>query len=67
MRGVNRSGVLAVAHIMVKNNLGPITASQLVYQKRGMLLTNPSFISQLLIYAQQNGYTELDKDHVLLP
>ena len=67
MRGVNRSGVLAVAHIMVKNNLGPITASQLVYQKRGMLLTNPSFISQLLIYAQQNGYTELDKDDVLLP
>ena len=67
MRGVNRSGVLAVTHIMVRNNLGPITATQLVYQKRGMLLTNPSFISQLLIYAQQNGYTELDKNNVLLP
>ena len=66
MRGVNRSGVLATAHIMVKNNLGPITAAQIVYKKRGMLLTNPSFVSQLLFYAKENQYLDLDKDHVLL-
>ena len=66
MRGVNRSGVLATAHIMVRNNVGPITATQMVYKKRGMLLTNPSFVSQLLIYAKDNGYYELDKDHANL-
>ena len=66
MRGVNRSGVLATTHTMVKNNIGPITATQIVYRKRGMLLTNCSFVSQLLIYAKENGYLELDKDHVLL-
>ena len=66
MRGVNRSGVLATAHIMVKNNLGPITAAQIVYKKRGMLLTNPSFVSQLLFYAKENQYLDLDKNHVLL-
>merc|ERR1711997_423086 len=66
MRGVNRSGVLATAHIMVKNNLGPITAAQIVYKKRGMLLTNPSFVSQLLFYAKENQYLDLDENHVLL-
>ena len=66
MRGVNRSGVLATAHIMVKNNLGPITAAQIVYKKRGMLLTNPSFVSQLLFYAKENQHLDLDKNHVLL-
>ena len=66
MRGVNRSGVLATAHIMVKNNLGPITAAQIVYKKRGMLLTNPSFVSQLLFYAKENQYLDLDKNHELL-
>ena len=66
MRGVNRSGVLATAHVMVRNNIGPISATQIVYKKRGMLLTNSSFVSQLLIYAKDNGYLELDKDHVIL-
>ena len=66
MRGVNRSGVLATAHIMVKNNIGPITATQLVYKKRGMLLTNPSFVSQLLQYAKESKHLEMDKNHVLL-
>lgn len=66
MRGVNRSGVLATAHIMVKNNLGPITAAQIVYKKRGMLLTNPSFVSQLLFYAKENKYLDQDENHVLL-
>ena len=66
MRGVNRSGVLATAHIMIKNNLGPITAVQIVYKKRGMLLTNSSFVSQLLRYARDHQYLELDNKHVLL-
>ena len=66
MRGVNRSGVLATAHIMVRNNIGPIFATQMVYKKRGMLLTNPSFVSQLLIYAKDNGYYEPNKDHAIL-
>ena len=66
MRGVNRSGVLATAYIMVKNKIGPITATQIVYKKRGMLLSNCTFISQLLLYAKENEFLELDKDHVLL-
>ena len=66
MRGVNRSGALATAHIMVKNKIGPITATQIVYKKRGMLLTNPSFVSDLLRYARDNQYLDLDKNHVLL-
>ena len=66
MRAVNRSGVLATAHIMVKNNLGPITAVQIVYKKRGMLLTNSSFVSQLLRYARDHQYLEHDNGHILL-
>ena len=64
--GVNRSGVLATAYIMVKNKIGPITATQIVYRKRGMLLTNCTFICQLLIYAKEKGFLKFDKDHVLL-
>ena len=66
MQGVNRSGVLATAHIMVKNNIGPISAVQIVYEKRGILLTNCSFISKLLMFAKERGYLKLDENHVLV-
>ena len=58
--GVNRSGVLATAYVMVKYNLGPFAAVKMVQKKRGVLLTNCSFVSKLLIYAKDHGYLEKD-------
>ena len=65
MRGVNRSGALATAYIMVHNNIGPITAARKVRKERRVLLTNYSFISRLLLYAKENRYLEKD-EHLIL-
>ena len=48
MAGINRSGVLAVAYVMVHLNIGPISAAKLVLQARGMILRNEGFIEQLV-------------------
>jgi len=60
IHGVNRSGVLATAYVMKKNKIGPFTAVKRVQRKRGKILFNNSFVSQLLIYAKENGNLEKD-------
>lgn len=60
VQGINRSGVLATAYIMKKNKIGPFAAVKRVQRKRGKILTNNSFVSQLLIYAKENGNLEKD-------
>ena len=60
VQGINRSGVLATAYIMKKYNIGPFAAVKTVQRKRGRILTNNSFIAQLLIYANENGLLEKD-------
>jgi protein-tyrosine phosphatase len=59
--GINRSGVLATAYMMIKNNIGPFAAVKRVQRKRGRLLTNYAFISKLLIFAKTRGYLEKDQ------
>jgi protein-tyrosine phosphatase len=59
--GINRSGVLATAYMMIKNNIGPFAAVKRVQRKRGRLLTNNAFISKLLIFAKTRGYLEKDQ------
>jgi dual specificity MAP kinase phosphatase/atypical dual specificity phosphatase len=49
--GVNRSGALTVAYVMVHNRWDPITAAVYVKQKRTLLLSNVSFQQQLIEYA----------------
>ena len=60
VHGINRSGVLATAYVMKKQNIGPFAAVKRVQRKRGRLLTNNTFIAQLVIYAKENGYLERD-------
>lgn len=60
--GVNRSGLLAVAYVMVHNNVGPITAATYVKKQRGMLLTNEGFQRQLICFARERGNLHLDED-----
>lgn len=60
VQGINRSGVLATAYVMKKYNIGPFAAVKRVQRKRGRILTNNAFISQLVIYAKDNGFLERD-------
>ena len=66
VQGINRSGVLATAYVMKKHNIGPYAAVKRVQRKRGRILTNNSFVSQLLIYAKENGNLEKDGLSTLL-
>ena len=64
--GVNRSGVLATAYMMVKYNLGPLSAVKMVQTKRTKILTNYAFISKLLIFSKEHGYLEKDSEILFL-
>ena len=65
MAGINRSGCLATAYFMVEQNIGPITAANAVFEKRGVLLTNKGFIKQLVKLSVDRKL--LEKDKHLLP
>ena len=55
MAGVNRSGALAVAYVMVHRDISPVAATKLVLKARGMILSNGSFVEQLISLASQRG------------
>ena len=59
LEGINRSGVLATAYLMVKNKIGPIPAARYVFERRGMILSNTSFIVALLILAKEKKLLEV--------
>lgn len=62
--GVNRSGVLAVAYVMLHKNWGPITAAVYVKSKRKWLLVNEHFQRQLILFAQRRKMLHYDRDHI---
>ena len=61
LMGINRSGALAVAYMMVHKNVGPITAAKLAKKQRNLILTNDHFQRQLIHLANQRGLLALDK------
>ena len=64
--GINRSGALALAYIMMLRNIGPLSAAKVAKEKRkGVLVTNHGFQKRLIQFAQNKGLLEKDKD--LLP
>jgi len=63
--GINRSGCLATAYVMLDQNIGPITASCRVFEERGMVLSNTGFIERLVKFAAEKELLEKDKDKIL--
>jgi len=53
--GVNRSGVLVTAYVMVHQDIGPVSAARMVSEARGVSILNESFVEMLVELA-------LDKD-----
>lgn len=62
--GINRSGSLAVAYVMSYMNIGPISAVQLVFDARGILLTNDTFIQRLVKLASEKNMLKHDEDKI---
>ena len=65
MAGINRSGCLATAYVMLDQNMGPITAAQFVWEKRGCLLSNNGFIERLVKFAIDKHMLDLDQDKLI--
>ena len=49
--GINRSGALATAYVMLHKNMDVISAAKFVKAARGCILTNQSFQKQLIQFA----------------
>ena len=64
MAGINRSGSLTVGYVMMLNGMGPLSATKLVFDKRGILLTNDGFKEMLVKFAVERDL--LDKDREVL-
>ena len=53
--GINRSGVICVAYMMLAEGLDLLQAVKRIKQRRGTVLSNPSFQRQLVTFARQRG------------
>ena len=53
--GINRSGALSAAFLMVEENMPLLSVIKLLKQKRRMVLTNRGFQRQLVRFARMNG------------
>ena len=63
--GINRSGCLATAYVMLHENIGPISAAKKVFEARGMILSNNGFIERLVKLAADKGLLERDEKELL--
>lgn len=54
--GVNRSGVICVAYVMVDKKLSLFEAVRWIRAKRDVLLTNIGFRKQLVSFARRRGF-----------
>ena len=61
--GINRSGCLTTAYVMLDQNIGPISAARKVWEQRGVLLSNNGFIERLVKFSVDRNMLELDKDN----
>lgn len=60
--GINRSGALATAYVMLHKRCGPISAVKFVKAARKGVLTNDSFRAQLVDFARERELLAFDKD-----
>ena len=51
--GMNRSGALVTAYVMVHKNMDVISAAKLVKAARGCIMTNESFQKQIIAFARE--------------
>ena len=56
--GVNRSGAVVAAFIMVNHNMTLLKAASLLKEKRQLVLSNKGFRRQLIDYARGNGHLD---------
>lgn len=63
--GINRSGCLATAYVMIHHNIGPISAAKLVFEARGTILSNDGFIERLVKLAVDRDLLEKDVDKLV--
>ena len=52
--GINRSGAICIAYVMLKLRVDVVTAVGLVKEKRALVLCNQAFQRQMVQYARQN-------------
>ena len=64
MAGINRSGALAVAYVMVHLDVGPVTATRIVFSARKPVLTNEGFVRSLVTFADEKKYLEKDLEEI---
>ena len=60
--GINRSGALAVAYLMVHQKIGPISAATFIRKLRSNLLSNDGFQRQIISFAREKELLQLDAD-----
>ena len=65
MAGMNRSGALAVAYVMVHLDVGPVTATRIVYKARKTLLSNEAFIRRLVKLSCEKNLLAKDMDEIV--
>lgn len=53
--GVNRSGFVCIAYVMIEKNMGLLEALETVRKKHGPVVCNPSFQKQLIRVARSHG------------
>ena len=64
MAGINRSGALAVAYVMVHLDIGPVSATRIVFSARKPVLTNEGFVRSLVTFAEERKYLEKDLEEI---
>ena len=62
-RGINRSGAICIAYLMVDLQQNLIETVQYMKKRRGVILTNVSFRRQLIDFARKYGLLSSDQDH----
>lgn len=60
LMGINRSGFITAAYVMKQKKLGFIQTINFIRSKRALVLTNEKFLSQLINYASQNEYLDIE-------
>lgn len=59
--GINRSGAICAAYIMVDRHWDLLSVMELLKKKRGRILANRGFQRELIRFAQDNGLLKLNK------
>ena len=62
--GINRSGAICAAYLMVHDDIGAIEACERIKALRGSFLCNTSFQRQLVKFARRTGLIKHDRKYI---